>query len=151
MRKSKQSGFTLIELMVVVVIIAVLMGIALPSYREYVLRSHRADGQFALTECAARQERWFTRSNSYNTTAGYCPTLSPEGYYNIAVAVFDQANDGSCTAGNTNLDCFVITATPTSKGAQTEDTTCATMTLNNMNVKTALDSASADSKSDCWK
>ena len=152
MRKSVQSGFTLIELMVVVVIVAILMGVALPSYRNYVLRSHRVDGKSALTQCAAIQERWFTKSNEYNSNAGACPATSEEGYYSITVAVGDLPNTGVCdTPGVTSKDCFIVTAIPTSKAKQNDDTTCATMTLDQMNVKTSKDSANVSTTAECWK
>ncbi|HBP5388065.1 TPA: prepilin-type N-terminal cleavage/methylation domain-containing protein, partial [Pseudomonas aeruginosa] len=51
-------GFTLIELMIVVVIIAILAGIAYPSYDEYVKRGNRTEGQALLSEAAATQERY---------------------------------------------------------------------------------------------
>ena len=48
-------GFTLIEVMIVVVIVAILASIAFPSYQRYVLRSHRVEAQALLSEAAARQ------------------------------------------------------------------------------------------------
>ncbi len=61
-------GFTLIELMIVVVIIAILAGIAYPSYDEYVKRGNRTEGQALLSEAAATQERYFSQNNTYITT-----------------------------------------------------------------------------------
>nr|ELD4571953.1 type IV pilin protein [Pseudomonas aeruginosa] len=55
-------GFTLIELMIVVVIIAILAGIAYPSYDEYVKRGNRTEGQALLSEAAATQERYFSQN-----------------------------------------------------------------------------------------
>jgi len=149
MGKARQSGFTLIEIMIVIVIIGVLVAIALPSYRDKVIRSHRADGKTAIMQCAVKQERQFTKRNKY-ASANVCDTTSPDGYYTVSVAVFDMANDGSCTAGNSNLDCFVITARPTSKAGQNEDTTCATMTLDNIGLKKATDSSNNTTSDECW-
>ncbi len=149
MGKARQTGFTLLEIMIVIVIISVLVAIALPSYRDKVIRSHRADGKTALTQCAVNQEREFTRRNQY-ASANVCAGTSPEGYYTISVAVFDMADNGTCTAGNTDLDCFVVTATPTSKSGQDEDTTCATMTLDNMGLKDAEDDSGTSTADKCW-
>ncbi|MEH6617468.1 MAG: type IV pilin protein, partial [Porticoccus sp.] len=61
----KSRGFTLIELMIVVAIVAILVGIAMPNYREYVLRSNRAVAKGALLEVASRQEQYFLNNRSY--------------------------------------------------------------------------------------
>ena len=59
-RKSN-SGFTLIELMVVVVIISILAGIAYPSYKNYTIKSKRSDAYSALTEAATDQEKFYSK------------------------------------------------------------------------------------------
>ncbi|MCM5681506.1 type IV pilin protein [Schlegelella sp. S2-27] len=61
-------GFTLIELMIVVVVVAILSALAFPSYVEAVRKSRRAEAKTALLELAARQERYFTTHNAYAET-----------------------------------------------------------------------------------
>lgn len=65
--KLKQSGFTLIEAMIVVAIIGILAAIAYPSYDEYVKRGNRTEGQALLSDASARQERYFAQNNAYIT------------------------------------------------------------------------------------
>ena len=145
-------GYTLIELMIVIVIIGIITMIAYPSYRDYVLRSHRADGQIALTVCAASQERWFTKNNTYSTGVSGCSGTSSEGYYSISIAIGDRQINGSCNLGSsTNSDCFLITVAPTSKSNQVEDTVCTSMTLDNTNFKASYDGSGADTKITCWR
>ncbi|RZA07773.1 MAG: prepilin-type N-terminal cleavage/methylation domain-containing protein, partial [Moraxellaceae bacterium] len=61
----KDSGFTLIEVMVTVAIVAILAAIAIPNYSQYVQKTRRTDAQEKLLDMAAQQERWFFTKNQY--------------------------------------------------------------------------------------
>lgn len=132
-------GFTLIELMIVVAIVAILAAIAIPSYQSYVLRSHRTVAVNALMDLASREARYYTTNNTYVAsmlTLGYAADPMPvpnaaNPYYNIAV-----------TAANATS--FTLTATPA--GSQANDT-CGNFTYNDLGVK----GVSAGTVSDCWK
>ena len=140
MRSSpQQSGFTLIELMIVVAIIGILAAIAVPMYSDYVTRSRRTDGQAALLQVAQELERCYTQYSAYNNnncsvvSGGAVSQNSPEGFYAIAA-----------TGGNLTATTFILTATP--QGAQANDTDCTTLTLNQLVVAGAT---GADT-SKCW-
>ncbi len=64
-RKKTQAGFTLIELMIVLVVLGIIAAIALPAYGRYVERTHIADGQRALLDAAQWMERRYTLTNAY--------------------------------------------------------------------------------------
>jgi type IV pilus assembly protein PilE len=131
------NGFTLVELMIVVMIVGVLMAIALPSYKDYVLRSHRTDAHSSLVDIAARQERFAAQQNSYtdeiadNDGLNLGRTTSVEGYYDLTV--------DACGAGVPFETCYLITATAT--GSQVADTGCTELTY---------DSVGAKGPADCW-
>ena len=139
--KSNQ-GFTLIELMIVVVIVAVLMGIALPSYTEYVNKGRRSDAMSALLDVANKQEQFMFDRNSYTTTMtqlGFAadPLVSVEGHYNVdAVA----GGTGSIQTS------YRLTATPLSTSPQDDDARCTSFTLTSTGTKTATGTHAAD----CW-
>lgn len=65
----RNSGFTLIELMIAMAVVAILAAVALPSYNEYVMRSHRANARAALLQAAQWMERTATARGSYPLTA----------------------------------------------------------------------------------
>jgi len=122
MRKYSQ-GVTLVELMVVMVILAVLMSVAVPSYRQYTLRANRAEGQSMLLQAAANQERFYLQGYTYATNAQLTlvppnglgmQNVSESGYYQIAVAAADAAS-------------FVVVAN--AQAGQTSDADCRVMAI----------------------
>lgn len=90
------AGFTLIELMIVVVIIGILAMIAYPSYQESLTKTRRTDGQSHLMSIINAQERFYTENNTYTTDLtdlGYASATdvaSEEGFY--------EATAAACTA-----------------------------------------------------
>lgn len=125
-------GFTLIELMIVVVIIAILAGIAYPSYDEYVKRGNRTEGQALLSEAAATQERYFSQNNTYITTQADIGKLhmrntsgttvnSSTGKYSLTVDTV--ANDGGyrliANQAFNDLDCGNLTLTANGEKGRT--------------------------------
>lgn len=133
-------GFTLIELMVVVVIVAILMGIALPSYQDSVRKARRSDAMSALMDAANRQEQVMLDLNSYSSTmAGLgMSATSPEGDYTIAIT--------TPTVACPITTCYVLTATPVAGSQQADDVKCDVFTLRSTGAKTA----SGTLGSECW-
>src|SRR5689334_5175547 len=86
----RERGFTLVELMVVVTIIAIIASIALPSYRQHVIRSRRSSAQAEMMSLANREQQFLMANRAYADTAaltasGYA--LPPEVSSSYSVAV----------------------------------------------------------------
>lgn len=77
-------GFTLIELMIVIVVVAILAAIAIPAYNNQIEKSRRADAISSILDTAQRLERCFTRTLSYADCIT-SPFVSPDGFYRITV------------------------------------------------------------------
>lgn len=121
--KSQQKGFTLIELMIVIVIVGILASIGIPAYQESVKNSKRADAQGMLMNSANAMERFFTSNSTYaGASAGSngIPNKSPAtGVKNYTIAVVPTATT------------YVLTATPV--GGMLGD---GDLTLSNTGVRT---------------
>ncbi len=114
-RRSTIAGFTLVELLVTVAIVAILSAIALPSYKQFVYRGNRADATTALLNLQMAQEKWRANHTTYATLANLgLNGTSERGKYTIAIAT------------NTATG---YTATATALGAQGNDAGCTTLTL----------------------
>jgi type IV pilus assembly protein PilE len=134
-RIKAQIGFTLIELMIAVAIVAILASIAYPAYTDQVRKARRSEAQANLMELASFMERHFTENNSY---AG-------------AVLPFAQSpSTGTAYYAITNVivagppSSFTLTATAQATGGQSSDQ-CGNMTFNQAGVKTHTGSDAG-----CW-
>jgi type IV pilus assembly protein PilE len=148
----KARGFSLIELMITVAVVAILAAIAVPSYQTYVLRSHRTDAKSALLDLASLEERFFSTNNSYTdipnnlgypgAVAGVPFPVGLNGYYQVTVSQFPAAPP---TAGNNGTPAtYSIIAQAI--GTQIQDTQCLQFTINSAGQQTAT----PDPQVNCW-
>jgi len=138
---SQKRGFTLIEVMVVVAILAIIGAVAYPSYRSYVIRANRSAAQSFMLEVAARQERYLLDKRAYAADLAALGMTVPSNVsanYTITTAGANPANAPPT---------YTVTATPTGKQLA-DDTECGTLTLNQANEKTKSGSGTVAS---CWK
>ena len=109
--KNKQQGMTLVELMVVIVVLGIVTSIAVPSYRQYMMRANRVDAKAALLEIAAAQEEFYLQNNTYTTVpANVGGTATEENYYVLSIDAAD-------------VNTFTLRATAAAGGPQANDTT----------------------------
>jgi len=147
MRKTEK-GFTLIELMIVVAVVAILAAIGYPSYQEYVIRSRRVEGQSLLNDASARQERWRAQNGEYltNGTASDIATKlklahlekSENGYYTLRVTKAADSTDGG------------YTLTATRSGVQVNDLKCGDFMLNATGKKDMV-AGTPGTAALCWR
>lgn len=134
--KRRMAGFTLIEVMIVVVVIGILAAIAYPSYQNYILKSQRADAHDALLRIQLEQERW--RANNPEYTGDLSDlglsSLSDDEHYELTI---------SDSSGSS----FTATASP--QGRQANDSRCQTITLTVAGGSADRD-GSPGGEEECW-
>lgn len=120
------AGFTLIELIVVMVVLGILAAIAIPNYSEYVQRGYRASAQSYISDLASRQAQFFLDRRAYADTVAALNVPAPAEIAN-RYTVTVVANAGPPAT-------FTFTATPS--GAQAADR-CGALTINQAGAKGA--------------
>lgn len=139
---ARQTGFTLVELLIVVFIISVLTMIAYSTYQDSLVRTRRSAAQGCLLEYSQFMERFYTTNLRYdqdrNGAAVPAPTCTAgpdvNNFYTVSFAAAPTAT------------AFTLQAVPTAVQAS-RDTRCMTMTINQIGAKTESGSGSVD---DCW-
>lgn len=133
--KRSTAGFTLIEVLVVSILVAVIAAIALPVYQQQMREARRTEARRMLLDVMNREHRFFADNSVYTTSIttslNFSPAESENGHYALTATLI--AATGHMT----------LTATP--QGAQAVDTDCATLTLSTTGAK-----GSTGGGSKCW-
>lgn len=137
-RKKLVRGFSLIEVMIVVVIVGILVAVAFPGYRDYIIQSNRTSATACLTELAQFMERNYTQNMTYATEDIAIPAIA---------CVNDLSERYSFELGNVNRRTYTLSAQPTSLQ---NDVDCGTLTLNQAGQKGAGGGFNADTVRNCW-
>jgi type IV pilus assembly protein PilE len=133
MKPVRQNGFTLIELMIVVVILGILASIAWPSYTKYIREARRAEAQSEMLRIQLGLEKWRANNNTYSSTLSNAGFTDSDTYYNFTIT-------GAAAGDPPTASVYVIRAA--AQGVQTSDSGCTALTLNQSGVK---------GPAGCWK
>jgi len=156
--RSFQPGFTMVELMVVVLIVSILAAIAIPSYTASVRTSRRVEARTAILDLAGREERYFNTAASYTNVSaylGYGTTASVMTNYSVGSGYYAVSVYSPATAFDANgpaAPSYEIVATPLT-AAQQKDTQCMLFTVDSTGKQTANTSSAGtgtDTTSTCW-
>jgi type IV pilus assembly protein PilE len=144
-----QRGVTLIELMIVLLIVGLLASIAVPSYRQYILRSHRVEAQTVLMNLAAAQEKHYLVCNTFTDAIDGASDAACDDGRGLGLGDFDagvndlQTENGWYTVTIDDADVETFTATATAIGRQADDVDCTTFSID------AAGRREAESE-ECW-
>ena len=144
---SLQRGVTLIELIVVMIIVGILAAVAIPTYRQYVMRSQRSDAKDALLALATQQEKFYLQCNTYATdiaAALSCADGELQGTANSKNGWYDLAIDAA------DATSYTVSATATAGENQYQDGACRTFRVTDRGIRTAADDGGGDNTATCW-
>lgn len=140
---ARPAGFTLIEVMISVAIVAILAAVALPAYNEFVMRSRLIDAQSKLGDLRIQMERYFMDNRTY-VSAGVC------GVATVAMANYNadpsRSFDFTCPVGSLTATTYVLQA----DGRAAKGMTNFLFTVNQANAKASSGPAGWTAAPGCW-
>lgn len=135
--KISRKGFSLIELMIVIAVVAILVALALPSYSRYIRKANRGDAQQLLLNWANNQEIWRANDTDYATSAQINPPGSTEYNFFVRAAASDPPVVGDC--GHTDPTATAYELIACAQGDQANDeergSSCSLLTIDQSNEK----------------
>lgn len=134
-------GFTLVEVMMVMVLIGIAAALAYPAYTSHVVNARRGDAHALMLAAAVKQEQFYAQRGGYTADMrelGYPadPAVSSKGFYQVDVTLSGGGQG------------YTLTATRT--GVQTNDALCGDLTLTHTGIRSAVNNSDATPQTTCW-
>jgi len=145
-RRSAHRGVTLLEILTAIVVLAVLVAVAIPTWQRHILRTRRAEAKEMLSRVQIAQEQFFGRNARY-ATAEELSRPAPAGLELAAIT----RNTNYQLSLETAADGLAFSATARATAAQSADEHCVTFTIDHVGMRTAANAAGADHSGDCWR
>ena len=144
-RKGLFKGFTLIELMIAVGIVALLVTLALPSYTRYIRKANRSEAEQLMLQYANLQEIWRTNDSNYATAAEIPPPTHARYDFFVRATAGSPPAAGDCGSAAPTATTYTVVACAKGSTDQINDdqagTSCQRLSLNQSNIKTPVE---------CW-
>lgn len=147
-----QRGFTLIELVIVILLMSIVLGLSIPGYRHYTARAGHIDASNALLRIAAAQERFYLQNGTYADNGalainppiglGFTDAKSLLRYYDLHIT--SDPAIGALTVG------YTATATADADGTQKGDADCTSLSINQNGRRGANGGYEVDAVETCW-
>ncbi len=131
-------GFSLIEVMIVVVLICILSAIAIPAYDNYIIKTERKRAQLDLYQYQVYAEQYFTLNNTYPKKLDDCSSCEVSTEYTYAINISGSGDNA-----------YVLEATPKTTRQKT-DSDCYTMVINAASAQSNKKGNSPLSNANCW-
>ena len=134
-----RSGFTLIELMITVAVVAILAAVALPSYRQYIIRANRSAAESFIMTVANKQEQYNLDARQYADALGKLSSIPADvaSNYNVEVKTDNTAVPPT----------YYVKATPIPSGSQAADVACGAVSVDQTGTKSIAGTGTVAS---CW-
>ncbi len=108
--RRRQPGFSLVELIVAVAIIGILTAVAIPAYKDYLIRANKSAAKAVLMEIASRQEQYIMKAGNYGSVADLNYTIPTEVSTYFDISLTTGTNTASTVAALQGMPIFTVSA-----------------------------------------